>query len=188
MFRDSKAWRCRHQWCHVPVVWMVRTIPVHVQQGIMMFSALLLRSQTEPSLLVALGTADKFIAMTNFSTGLVWAISIFWSLIVVFQQHSFCQRNLLPIDHDPNVVLPFPSRFSSRMLFKRSRSQLVYPLESPKNNHYRRKEDLRLSWFEYWLMTSKKTEIKDWKILRISTGDIIWVYKTIRSVIPLEAE
>lgn len=89
----------------------------------------LFSSQAEPALFVTSSTTDKLVTVACLSiVRFVGSIGCFQCLIVVFEQNCFIQWNLLTINYYPNIVLPFPSCFSSRVFLKRGGSQLVYGL------------------------------------------------------------
>lgn len=113
----------------------VRTVPINICRSIMVNPAFLFGSKPKPTFLAAPWTAYEFITMTRSSiVTFMRPITIFWCVIVVFKKHCFCQRHLLPFNHDPDITFPFPGTLPARMFLKSRWAQLIC---SKNNNKYK---------------------------------------------------
>lgn len=102
---------------HILVIRQIGTLPIDVYKSIMISATLFDCSKAESPMLIALCAPKKLVPMTN-PTRLWTGRPVAQSPIVILQKWGFWQWNFLSINNHPNIVLPFPWGFSSRMLLK----------------------------------------------------------------------
>lgn len=93
----------------------------------MVDAALLPGPEPKSALSAASGAAEELVAVGRPpAVPFVSAAGGLQQLVVVLQQGRLRERNLLPLDDDPDVALPLSGRLSARMLLERRRAQLIW--------------------------------------------------------------